>query len=214
MEDPGRYDMPPLPDFLGGQLKIPFFISFDGTGFGQLGINTTAECCGQSVHVAVCAVATHQPSLASATAATTREVRPVFSAPIPRSPTRSSANTTALNSRASTVRRPMARLQSNFIRTTSWTSLLSGACHVYTKYTLTTCHHPLGTYHLPLTTYYSGIQSTWPTLASADAIATRLYARSLANPLIVSPCESSFPSASSSPASVASCSVIERSRAS
>jgi hypothetical protein len=42
MEDPGRYDMPPLPDFLGGRLEIPFFISFDGTGFGQLGINTIA----------------------------------------------------------------------------------------------------------------------------------------------------------------------------
>lgn len=42
MEDAGTHDMPPLPDFLGGQLELPFFISFDGTGFGQLGVNTIA----------------------------------------------------------------------------------------------------------------------------------------------------------------------------
>jgi hypothetical protein len=41
-EDPGKHGMPPLPFFLGGKLELPLVISFDGTGFGQLGLNTIA----------------------------------------------------------------------------------------------------------------------------------------------------------------------------
>lgn len=35
MQDAGRYGMPPLPAFLGGELKLPIVISWDGTGYGN-----------------------------------------------------------------------------------------------------------------------------------------------------------------------------------
>lgn len=39
---PGKYDMPPLSSFVGGAMKLPIIISFDGTGYGNLAINTVA----------------------------------------------------------------------------------------------------------------------------------------------------------------------------
>ena len=41
-QDPGRGGMPPLDSFLGGELKLPIVISFDGTGKGALSLNTIA----------------------------------------------------------------------------------------------------------------------------------------------------------------------------
>ena len=41
-EDAGKWDMPSLPDFMGGVLELPYIISFDGTGYGSLGVNTIA----------------------------------------------------------------------------------------------------------------------------------------------------------------------------
>ena len=39
---PGKHDMPPLSSFIGGAMKLPIIISFDGTGYGNLSINTIA----------------------------------------------------------------------------------------------------------------------------------------------------------------------------
>lgn len=39
-QDAGKYDMPPLPALLGGEIKVPVVVSFDGTGFGSLSLNT------------------------------------------------------------------------------------------------------------------------------------------------------------------------------
>ena len=38
--DCGSFDMPALPAFMGGAMKVPVVIQFDGTGFGSLAINT------------------------------------------------------------------------------------------------------------------------------------------------------------------------------
>ena len=39
---PGKHGMPPLPSFMGGALNFPIVVSFDGTGFRNLSINTIA----------------------------------------------------------------------------------------------------------------------------------------------------------------------------
>jgi hypothetical protein len=40
--NPGKHGMPALPHFMGGAVKLPIIVSFDGTGFGNLSINTIA----------------------------------------------------------------------------------------------------------------------------------------------------------------------------
>ena len=42
VSDPGSWDMPALPAFLGGAMDVPIIVQFDGTGFGNLALNTIA----------------------------------------------------------------------------------------------------------------------------------------------------------------------------
>lgn len=41
-QDPGRYGMPELSQYIGGRLEFPMIISFDGTGYGSQQFNTIA----------------------------------------------------------------------------------------------------------------------------------------------------------------------------
>lgn len=41
-QDPGKFDMPELPAYMGGALDFPIIISFDGTGYGTQQFNTVA----------------------------------------------------------------------------------------------------------------------------------------------------------------------------